>query len=196
MCFGNYIVKRMEINKKLQMKKTIHFDSSKPYIIRKVAFYWVLLIFTSIVGYFTISKLGWSLISLLIISPLLLLCIIDFYGRKECIIIDTEGIQVNNKIILWQDIRKCGFKKRFDKRGMSTNILNIQLKNGTEKDINIQAYGYDCEEFCKAFHFYSKKFSLTPHSSIIHDALRSLIINLIIALVVISCVLIYREFIK
>ena len=171
------------------MKKTIHFDSSKPYIIRKVAFYWVLLIFTSIVGYFTISNLGWSLISLLIISPLLSLCIIDFYLRKECIIIDTEGIQVNNKIILWQDIRKCGFKKRFDKRGMSTNILNIQLKNGTEKDINIEDYKYDCEEFCKAFHFYSQKIYLIPHQSKLYDFLQILLylaIFFTIALIVIS----------
>lgn len=190
MCFGNHIVKRMEINKKLQMKKTIHFDSSKPYIIRKRPDYWFWLFLTLAGIYYMTSEYGWRWINLFPSSITFFLCIIDFYQRKKCIIMDTEGIQADNETIQWKDIRKCGFKKKWIQSGKSSiNILYIRLKDGTEKDIFIEDYKYDCEEFCKAFHFYSQKIHLIPHQSKLYDFLQILLylaIFFTIALIVIS----------
>ena len=136
------------------------------------------------------SEYGWRWINLFPSSITFFLCIIDFYQRKKCIIMDTEGIQADNETIQWKDIRKCGFKKKWIRSGKSSiNILYIRLKDGTEKDIFIEDYKYDCEEFCKAFHFYSQKIYLIPHQSKLYDFLQILLylaIFFTIALIVIS----------
>lgn len=107
---------------------------------------------------------------------------------------DTEGIQADNETIQWKDIKKCGFKKKWIRAGNSSiNILYIRLKDETEKDIFIEDYKYNCEEFCKALHFYSQKIYLIPHQSKSHQLLQNLLYLVIFFTIALIAISIYQS---
>ncbi len=150
------------------MKRNQYTDHREPYIVRSEKNYWIWVLIALFLGYYIVSKHGWSMGSMIVPCIPLFLAIVSYLGRKETIVMNSDGIHVYDENIPWKDIKKCEFVKESGHRAGGFWVLNIVLKDDYEKKIHIEDYKYDCDEFCAVFNSYCRKHNkahLSPHIS-------------------------------
>ena len=176
------------------MAKKKCIDYSKPYIIRKRPDYWVWLVITVVVACLA-GNYEWNWINLPLLGIGLFFFVLSFLERNVHIIMNEEGIQIGKELLSWKEVKQGKFKKKYT-RHWHVNILEITLKDDSQKEIFIDDYKYDCKKFCDIFNFHCKsKRLLVPHATPWSEFISSLIYYIIFFVIVLLIIEMYRRLI-